>query len=185
MPGEQVPGRGPGGSTVLDSVRRLALVAAVPVALLGVAAPAQAQITRPPIVAATGAPVTSEILGSEIVALTNERRVLAGCDELAVDQELVVASVRQSHYMAATGDFGHFGWRGSTFETRSRAAGYQDVAAENIAYGFASSVEVMNAWMASPPHRENILNCAAKSFGAGVQLAADGTYYWTQVFGWR
>jgi uncharacterized protein YkwD len=39
--------------------------------------------------------------------------------------------------------------------------------------------------MVSPPHRRNILNCAVKSFGAGVQQAVNGTYYWTQVFGWR
>ena len=39
--------------------------------------------------------------------------------------------------------------------------------------------------MASPGHRENILNCDGKSFGAGVGAPTDGTYYWTQVFGWR
>lgn len=173
---------------MFDSVRRLALGAVAPVALLGlVAAPAQAQTVRPETVtrAVHAAPITSPFLGDEVIALTNEQRVLAGCDELSVDPELVVASVRQSHYMAATGDFGHLGWRGSTFETRSRDAGYRHVAAENIAYGFAGSAEVMSAWMASPPHRDNILNCDARSFGAGVQRAPDGTYYWTQVFGWR
>jgi uncharacterized protein YkwD len=178
---------------VFDSVRRLALVAAAPVALLGLAAaPVHAETVNPETVspktvttAGDAAPTTSAVLRDEVIALTNEQRVLAGCAELAVEFELVVASVRQSHYMAATGDFGHLGWRGSTFETRSRGAGYEDVAAENIAQGFAGAAEVMSAWMASPPHRENILNCDARSFGAGVQRAADGTYYWTQVFGWR
>lgn len=173
---------------MLDSVRRLALVAAVPVALLGLAAaPAHAEpaapttTTRP----AQAGPTTSQVLGEEVVTLTNEERVRAGCPALAVDEELTVVSVRQSHYMAATGDFGHVGWRGSTFQSRSRAAGYPAVAAENVAYGFSSSAEVMAAWMASTPHRRNILNCAVKSFGAGVQQAVNGTYYWTQVFGWR
>lgn len=173
---------------MFDSVRRLALVAAAPLALLGLAAaPAYADAATPTI--ATGpertGPVTSQVLGQEVVALTNAERVSAGCPELAVDPELSVAAVRQSHYMAATGDFGHFGWRGSTFQSRSRAAGYQAVAGENVAYGFAGSAEVMAAWMASPPHRRNILNCDLKSFGAGVQQAVNGTYYWTQVFGWR
>jgi uncharacterized protein YkwD len=168
---------------LLDSVRRLALVAAAPVALLGLTAmPAQADTTPDTVVAG---PTTSQVLGAEVVALTNEERARAGCPELTVDDELTVASVRQSHYMAATGDFGHFGWRGSTFETRSRAAGYQAVAGENVAYGFSGTAEVMAAWMASPPHRRNILNCDLKSFGAGVQRAVNGTYYWTQVFGWR
>jgi uncharacterized protein YkwD len=172
----------------LDSVRRLALAAAAPVALLGVtAAPAQATTVAP--ATATGqvltAPRTAPTLGDEVVALTNEERVRAGCAALTVDDELTVAAVRQSHYMAATGDFGHFGWRGSTFQARSRAAGYHAVAAENVAYGFSTTTEVIAAWMASPAHRRNILNCDVRSFGAGVQQAVNGTYYWTQVFGWR
>jgi uncharacterized protein YkwD len=170
----------------LESVRRLALVAAAPLALLGLtAAPAHAVTAVPASGPARIAPTTSQVLGAEVVTLTNEERARAGCPALTVDEELTVASVRQSHYMATTGDFGHFGWRGSTFLSRSRAAGYHAVAAENVAYGFSSSAEVMAAWMASPPHRRNILNCDVKSFGAGVRQAANGTYYWTQVFGWR
>ena len=173
---------------MLESVRRLALVAAAPVALLGlVATPVHAETATAAV--ATGpvrtAPTTSQVLGEEVVALTNEERVRAGCAALTVQEELTVAAVRQSHYMAATGDFGHRGWRGSTFQTRSRAAGYPAVAGENVAHGFSSSAEVMAAWMASPPHRRNILNCEVRSFGAGVQQAVNGTYYWTQVFGWR
>ncbi len=172
---------------MLDSVRRLALVAAAPVALLGLGLPAHAGAAVPATTTgpALSAPTTEQTLGDEVVALTNEERARAGCPALTVDDELTVAAVRQSHYMAATGDFGHFGWRGSTFLSRSRAAGYQAVAAENVAYGFAGTAEVMAAWMDSPPHRRNILNCDVKSFGAGVQQAVNGTYYWTQVFGWR
>ncbi|GGQ42402.1 CAP domain-containing protein [Couchioplanes azureus] len=170
---------------MFESVRRIALAAATPAALLALtAAPAHAETGGPAAVAAAR-PTTSEMLMDEVIVRTNEERVLAGCAPLTVDDELMVASVRQSHYMAATGDFGHIGWRRSTFETRSRAAGYPDVAAENIAWGFTTAAEVMDAWMASPAHRENILNCEAKSFGAGVRSSADGTFYWTQVFGWR
>jgi len=41
----------------------------------------------------------------------------------------------------------------------------------------------MDAWMASPGHRANILNCAMRSVGAGVTYSSDGTPYYTQVFG--
>jgi uncharacterized protein YkwD len=173
---------------LLDSVRRLALVAAVPVVLFGLAVtPARAgnPVPETPAAPVLTAPVTSQTLGEEVVALTNEERANAGCEPLAVEEELQVAAVRQSHYMAATGDFGHFGWRGSTFLSRSRAAGYHAVAAENVAFGYSGATEVMAAWMDSPPHRRNILNCDVKSFGAGVQRAVNGTIYWTQVFGWR
>ena len=58
-------------------------------------------------------------------------------------------------------------------------------AGENIAWGYRSASEVVDAWMDSPGHRANILNCGAKSIGAGVAWAKDGTPYYTQVFGWR
>ena len=171
---------------MFESVRRLALGAAAPIALLGLtAAPAHAGTAVPAPGPARIAPTVSEVLGAEVVALTNAERVQAGCAELTVDEELTVVSVRQSHYMATTGDFGHLGWRGSTFQTRSRAAGYHAVAGENVAFGFTSSAEVVAAWMASPPHRRNIVNCDVKSFGAGVRQALNGTHYWTQVFGWH
>ncbi len=121
----------------------------------------------------------------QVVRLTNEERREAGCPALAVDGHLVTASLRQSNYMARTRLFSHV-WRdGSTFVDRSEASGYQQPAGENIAWGYRSAPEVMEAWMASPGHRHNILNCKARSFGAGVAFAADGTPYYTQVFGWE
>jgi uncharacterized protein YkwD len=174
---------------VFGSVGRLALIAAAPAALLGsAAAPTYAETTVPAVAAARGeaAPTTTyPELGDEVFALTNDERIRNGCPALAEDEELTVAAVRQSHYMAATGDFGHFGWHGSTFRSRSRAAGYPAVAGENVAHGYTRTREVMAAWMASPPHRANILNCGVRAIGTGVQRAANGTYYWTQVFGWR
>ena len=123
-------------------------------------------------------------LMSRIVTQTNQQRHAAGCGQLAVDQELIVASLRQSDYMADTGVLSHIGRGGSTFVARARAAGYAAPAGENIAWGFRTADEVMAAWMASPPHRRNILNCDARSIGTGVRYAADGTPYYTQVFGW-
>ncbi|WP_305784841.1 CAP domain-containing protein [Symbioplanes lichenis] len=157
-----------------EMLRRIAVAAAASAALI-TATPASAQAVGP---------MTAPALMDDILTHTNEQRRLYGCPELTVEPELMVASVRQAHYMAATGDFGHLGWRGSTFEVRSRAAGYAEPAGENIAWGFADADAVVDAWMASPPHRRNILNCGARSFGAGVQQAANGTHYWAQVFGY-
>jgi uncharacterized protein YkwD len=122
---------------------------------------------------------------SLIVTQTNQRRHAAGCGQVAVDHELVVASERQSDYMAVTGNFSHIGRGGSTFVARARAAGYAEPSGENIAWGYETATDVMDAWMASPGHRRNILNCAARSIGTGVRYAADGTPYYTQVFGWE
>jgi uncharacterized protein YkwD len=185
-------------------VRRLAALAAAP-ALFALSTPALAhgpvvpprpqETPSPPTVTATPAPAPTPTLNPaqiraravmvQVVRLTNEERKEAGCPALTVDGHLVTASLRQSNYMARTRLFSHV-WRdGSTFVDRSEESGYQQPAGENIAWGYRSAPEVMEAWMASPGHRHNILNCKAKSFGAGVSYAADGTPYYTQVFGWE
>jgi len=72
---------------------------------------------------------------------------------------------------------------------RARQEGYHFKAvAENIAStsGQNSSVAtVMNMWMNSPGHRENILNGNYNQIGAAVARASDGTIYWCVVFGRR
>ena len=156
-------------------VRRLALLTAAP-ALLILAGPAHADEPVPP--------TPPDTLMSQVVTMTNQQRAANGCGQLAVDPELTVASERQSLYMARTGLFTHV-WRdGTTFVTRAHAAGYRQPSGENIAWGYPSAAEVMTAWMASPHHRENILNCGARSIGTGVVYGANGIPYYTEVLGW-
>ncbi|MFI5895288.1 CAP domain-containing protein [Actinoplanes sp. NPDC051513] len=166
-------------------LRRLALLTAAPALLLLISSPARAGVPAPPLPpdAPAGAVTPAELM-SEVVTMTNQRRHANGCDQLAVDQELTVASIRQSVYMARTGLFSHV-WRdGTTFVARSHAAGYAQPSGENIAWGYRTATEVMDAWMASPGHRENILNCGAHSIGTGVAYGPNGLAYYTQVFGW-
>ncbi|MBB2945835.1 uncharacterized protein YkwD [Actinoplanes lutulentus] len=135
--------------------------------------------------AATVARLRARSMMTQVLRLTNERRKAAGCPALTQDQNLVTASLRQSWYMARTRLFSHV-WRdGSTFVSRSRVAGYRQPAGENIGWGYPTATGVVDAWMKSPGHRANILNCGAKAIGTGVAYAADGTPYYTQVFGWQ
>ncbi|MBL7254607.1 CAP domain-containing protein [Paractinoplanes lichenicola] len=174
-------------------LRHLVLLIAGPAIGLAVPAPAHATVPVPPAPPAA-APATATVtptavaprtLMSQVVTMTNQRRWANGCRRLlTVDRELVVASVRQSVYMARTGLFSHV-WRdGTTFVRRSHLAGYEQPSGENIAWGYRTATEVVEAWMASPRHRANMLNCGAKSIGTGVVYAANGVPYYTQVFGW-
>jgi uncharacterized protein YkwD len=54
--------------------------------------------------------------------------------------------------------------------------------AENIAYGQPDAAAVMDAWMNSPGHRANILDCSLTRLGVGVAEGAGGPW-WTQLFG--
>lgn len=123
-------------------------------------------------------------LMSEIVTRTNILRHHHGCDQLAVDHDLIKASVNQSYFMAETGQFSHYGPARSTFVNRAHTAGYAEPAAENIAWGYPDTDAVMAAWMASPGHRAHILDCRVKSVGTGVVYALNGLPYYTEVFGW-
>ena len=56
--------------------------------------------------------------------------------------------------------------------------------AENIAQGYDTPQEVMNGWMNSPPHKNNILSAASWEIGVGYYTGSgDHAPYWTQDFG--
>ena len=159
------------------TLRSLVLVAVAPALLgLAVATPARADVPGS---------IPEDELSAMIVLQTNLRRERLGCGPLTLDQELVLASERQSWYMASTGNFGHLGRDGSTFVARALAAGYTEPSGENIAWGYDTATQVMDAWMLSPGHRSNILDCAARSIGIGVVYGPAGVPYYTQMFGWQ
>lgn len=151
---------------------------------LGISAPQIPVAGRVEPVAGHPEAVPAAQLMSEIVTRTNVLRQEHGCGQLAVDPDLIQASVRQSYYMAETGRFSHYGPARSTFVNRAHAAGYAQPAAENIAWGYPDTDAVMSAWMRSPGHREHILDCRIRSVGTGVVYALNGLPYFTEVFGW-
>ncbi len=157
-------------------LRRFVLAALIAPAAVGVAmvaSPAQAAPTT----------AQAQTLQADITRLTNSQRTAHGCPAAAVNAQLVTAATGHSTWMARTGTFSHTGSNGSTFATRARTAGFARPSGENIAWGYRSAAEVVNAWMKSPGHRANILNCRSKAVGVGVAFNAGGNAYYTQVFG--
>lgn len=129
--------------------------------------------------------VTSTDLSYEarVVKLTNDARLKHGCVALRVDSRLTTAARAHSTDMARYNYFSHTGRNGSTFITRAKAAGYTSPSGENIAWGYRTADTVVTTWLNSAGHRANILNCGSKAVGVGLARKADGTPYWTQVFG--
>jgi uncharacterized protein YkwD len=118
-----------------------------------------------------------------VVALVNRERRKAKCDPVTNDDRLRTAARQHSADMAAGGFLRHRGSDGSSADDRMRAAGYGAPLSENLARGFRSARDVTNGWLGSREQRDNILDCDARAVGVGVSVAADGTPYWTQVFG--
>ncbi|MFJ3660254.1 CAP domain-containing protein [Streptomyces sp. NPDC090119] len=118
---------------------------------------------------------------ARVVELVNAERAKVGCSPVQLNSTLSKAAQDHSADMAAHNTMSHTGSDGSDPGSRITAAGYQWSAyGENVAYGYSTPEQVMDGWMNSAGHRENILNCSYKEIGVG--LAQPGSY-WTQDFG--
>lgn len=125
-----------------------------------------------------------------VVELTNLFRDRNGLAPLAINTQLSNAAQNFSRQVAL-GDFlDHNAPDGSTIESRIRRAGYQPQWwAENLAAGYTTPDQVVQAWIESEGHRRNLLSPELKEIGVGYfNLSPDpGTqtwqYYWTQSFG--
>ncbi|WP_338710937.1 CAP domain-containing protein [Streptomyces virginiae] len=116
-----------------------------------------------------------------VLALVNQERAAAGCQAVTLNAKLTKAAQDHSADMAANSNMSHTGSDGSDPGARITRAGYSwSTYGENVAYGYSTPEKVMEGWMNSPGHRENILNCSFKEIGIGL---AQPNSYWTQDFG--
>jgi uncharacterized protein YkwD len=133
-----------------------------------------------------GAPVTvsaEAAAEAEVLRLVNEERAKVGCSPVAANSALTGLAEAFSADMAARGFFDHTDPDGASPWDRAAKAGITGLGGENIARGQADAAAVMDAWMNSPGHRANILNCDFKTLGVGVHYGSGGPW-WTQDFGY-
>lgn len=116
----------------------------------------------------------------QVIELTNNHRREAGLSELQADTELSQVARRKSSDMDQNNYFSHTSpTYGSPFDMiRDHGIDYS-AAGENIAQGQRSPEEVVQAWMDSPGHRENILNANFTHIGVGYEPNGN---HWTQMF---
>ena len=107
---------------------------------------------------------------------TNAKRDNHGLDALTRNACLKKMARKQARRMARKGRMFHqvldnvqdscdMGWAG-----------------ENVAYGFGTGKAVVNAWIKSPGHRENILRPQFESMGIAA-VRRNGVWWVAQVFG--
>jgi uncharacterized protein YkwD len=141
-------------------------------------AAAQQDVSPASVSDSVNAPVQRQVL-----ALVNENRRRGGCDALTLDRRLIVAANRHAADMARRGYFAHESPSGDRAGERVQDAGYRwSRYGENIARGQDDPAEVMDGWMHSPEHRENIMDCDLHQMGIGLAFASDRTPYWVQDF---
>lgn len=171
-------------ATATASARPTATAKASPTATRtganGAGATAQRAAAAPAAAPAGGGPNTS--YAQQVVDLVNGERAKAGCGPVSAEPRLASAAQSHSDDMADRNYFDHASPEGYHADHRIEATGYRwSTWGENIARGQKDPAAVMDAWMNSPGHRANILNCSFTQLGVGVRTGANGPW-WTQVF---
>ncbi len=118
-------------------------------------------------------------MANEILVLINDHRATLGLSSIKRDQQYASAyAVDHTKYMIDMAKINH-----DNFAVRARALKDRGAAsvAENVAKGYTSARNVVNAWLNSPGHRDVIEGNYTHS-GFGVILDEKGKYYFTQLF---
>ncbi|MEV5985069.1 CAP domain-containing protein [Streptomyces sp. NPDC052051] len=150
-------------------------------------APATTVAARPAATKPTSVPrqrtAASSSVEAQVIALVNQERAKVGCSPVTANSALSGLAQAFSEDMAARNFFDHTDPSGNDPWDRAKARGITGLGGENIARGQANAQAVMDAWMHSPGHRANILNCDFKTLGVGVHYGSGGPW-WTQDFGY-
>ncbi|MFG3206114.1 CAP domain-containing protein [Streptomyces sp. NPDC048192] len=139
--------------------------------------------SKAPTAGAPGTASAASAAEAQVLKLVNEERAKVGCSPLTASSPLSRLAESFSDDMAARGFFDHTDPDGKSPWDRAAAAGIANLGGENIARGQSDAAAVMQAWMNSPGHRANILNCDFKTLGVGVHFGPGGPW-WTQDFGY-
>lgn len=114
------------------------------------------------------------ILPDVIVDITNVNREANAAGTLAENPVLQGAAQKKAEDMATKGYFAHYAPDGTSPWYWFKLMGYAySYAGENLAVNFVDSRDVVDAWMNSPKHRENIVNANYTEIGIGI---AEGMY---------
>lgn len=121
----------------------------------------------------------------QVFALVNETRAAHGKDTLEYDGTLAESAMVHAMDLNYCDFFAHDSLDGTTFFERCADNGYAGTCTgENIGGGQSTPEDVMEAWMDSPGHRDNILYDNHTEIGIAY-YEGDGTYgrYWLKHFG--
>ncbi|MFZ3581830.1 CAP domain-containing protein [Loktanella sp. DJP18] len=124
-------------------------------------------------------------MASEIAAGVNAQRRAHGLAPLAYNATLGRAAMTQACDMSVNNFFGHRGSNGSNVSARVQAAGYRNCTiAENLAWGYPTSGQIIGGWMNSSGHRANMLHPRVAEMGVGITTGSKGPN-WVLVLGRR
>jgi hypothetical protein len=131
--------------------------------------------------------VSTVINYQEVIRLTNIEREKRGLQPLREDARLNDAAANKAENMYSENYWAHFSPSGKDPWGFIHQSGYKfSVAGENLAKNFYTPEEVVQAWMESPTHRDNLLSPKYVDIGIAVaegELNGQKTILVVQEFG--
>ncbi len=112
---------------------------------------------------------SNEITAANVLRLMNDYRASAGLAPLHSDERLDLAAADRMHQMEEESFWSHESPRGeSPFQWLDRHAYRYRAAGENLAYGFETARLLVQSWMESRGHRDNILSSDYEDCGIAI-----------------
>ena len=111
----------------------------------------------------------------KVLELVNQERAAQGRSALTMDKELLECAMQRAAELSLL--FEH------TRPSGARGLDISDLAwGENIAVGQTSAAMVMDSWIESEGHHDNMINSRWTSIGVGAVVVND-QFFWCQLFG--
>jgi len=115
----------------------------------------------------------------EIMELINAHRINNGLNALNEHNTVKAVAYTHTDYMIEVNDVSHdnFFLRKESLQANASA----NIVSENVAYGFSSAASVVNAWLDSPSHRDNIEG-EFTDFDISAEQNSAGKWFFTNIF---
>ncbi|MBI3624512.1 CAP domain-containing protein, partial [Candidatus Saccharibacteria bacterium] len=111
----------------------------------------------------------TDVKVSGLLQATNDQRSAQAVAKLKLNDQLDSAAQAKANDMVTRNYWSHTTPDGQQPWIFIQQAGYTYIkAGENLAYGFANSIDVVSGWTNSPTHRANLLDSAFSEVGFGI-----------------
>ena len=116
----------------------------------------------------------------KVMDLVNNYRTGLGLNALNTSNLVSIEAATHSAYMVEIGAVNHdyFDIRTQNLMENSAALSV----AENVGFGYKTAEELVNSWLNSTSHRNNIESKYFTDFGISAKQNLNGRYYVTQIF---
>lgn len=118
------------------------------------------------------------VSANQVYEMVNHSRNANGMPSLRLDKELTETAMQRAAELAVY--YSHIRPDGTKC-FKIFPSGSKD-SAENIAIGYSDADRVMDGWLNSSGHYDNIMRESAVNIGVGSFIDRDGTRYWVQCF---